>query len=103
MKVALYARYSSERQRDSSIADQFRNCERFLEEKGWAIAARYKDEAKSGATADRPGYRKMLEAARSQEFNVLVVDDLSRLSRCFGMRIWRRSIYRMRRHESNGA
>ncbi len=29
MKVALYARYSSERQRDSSIADQFRNCERF--------------------------------------------------------------------------
>ncbi|MCH8113204.1 MAG: recombinase family protein [Proteobacteria bacterium] len=81
MKVALYARYSSERQRDSSIADQFRNCERFLEDKNWEIAARYQDAAKSGATADRPGYQEMVGAAKDGRFDILVVDDLSRLSR----------------------
>jgi len=81
MKVALYARYSSERQRASSIADQFRNCERFLEDKNWEIAARYQDAAKSGATADRPGYQEMVGAAKDGRFDILVVDDLSRLSR----------------------
>ena len=29
MKVAIYARYSSENQRDASIADQFRICREF--------------------------------------------------------------------------
>ncbi len=31
MKVAIYARYSSENQRDASIADQFRVCREFAQ------------------------------------------------------------------------
>ena len=35
MKVAIYARYSSENQRDASIADQFRICREFAQRQGW--------------------------------------------------------------------
>ena len=38
MKVAIYARYSSENQRDASIADQFRMCREFAQRQGWTIA-----------------------------------------------------------------
>ena len=78
MKVALYARYSSERQRDSSIADQFRNCERFLEDEDWDVVAHYKDEANSGATADRPGYQEMVDAAKDGRFDILA--DISQMA-----------------------
>jgi len=37
MKVAIYARYSSENQRDASIADQFRVCREFAQRQGWHI------------------------------------------------------------------
>ena len=45
MKVGIYARFSSEHQRETSIADQYRNCERYAEREGWTIVQRYKDEA----------------------------------------------------------
>ena len=81
MRVALYGRYSTEMQRESSIEDQFRNCEKFLNGNGWKISNRFKDEAMSGSTDDRPGYQNLLKAAESKSFDVLMVDDLSRLSR----------------------
>ena len=37
MKVALYARYSSDNQRDASIADQLRVCHAYAERHGWSI------------------------------------------------------------------
>src|SRR5262249_61394503 len=84
MITALYARYSSEGQREASIEDQFRNCEGFVQrESGWKIVKRYCDKGISG-TKDkegRDGYRAMLEAAKARQFDVLLVDDLSRLTR----------------------
>ncbi|WP_114689458.1 recombinase family protein [Polynucleobacter necessarius] len=47
----------------------------------WAIVHHFEDRAISGASKDRPGFREMLKAAQSKEFDVLLVDDLSRLSR----------------------
>lgn len=83
MRVVLYARYSSEGQREASIEDQYRNCERFAERQGWQIAERYEDRAISGTKDEkaRDGYSTMLKAARAKQFDVLLVDDLSRLSR----------------------
>ena len=81
MRVATYARYSSDRQREASIEDQFRNCVRLCERDNWDIVARYSDEAISGSRIDRPSYQAMLAAAKAKGFDVLVVDDLSRLSR----------------------
>ncbi|MBM0108613.1 recombinase family protein [Steroidobacter sp. S1-65] len=80
-KVALYARYSSDQQRAASIEDQFRNCRRKADAENWCIAETYADEAMSGADSNRPQYQAMLAAANRREFDVLLIDDLSRLSR----------------------
>ena len=44
-KVAIYARYSTDKQDQSSITGQTRNCEAFAKSKGWQIVERYTDEA----------------------------------------------------------
>ncbi|EQD30603.1 protein containing Resolvase, partial [mine drainage metagenome] len=81
MKAALYARFSSDLQRATSIEDQLRNCRKRVELEGWVVVATYADAAMSGTDANRPQYRAMLEAAAGREFDVLIVDDLSRLTR----------------------
>ena len=81
MKAALYARYSTDKQRDASIEDQFRNCQAYAEREGWEVIARYADRGISGADAGRPQYQAMLADAKAGKFNVLLMDDLSRLSR----------------------
>ncbi|SLM48423.1 Site-specific recombinases [Nitrospira japonica] len=81
-RVALYARYSSEGQREASIEDQFRNCEQYSQrENQWTVIYRYFDKAISGATHHRESYQQMLKDAQAACFDVLLVDDLSRLSR----------------------
>jgi site-specific DNA recombinase len=81
MNAAIYARFSSDRQKESSIEDQFRNCEQAATKQGWTVTARYADQAISGSTTDRPQYQDMLRDAEGKQFEVLLVDDLSRLSR----------------------
>src|SRR5690606_2186877 len=81
MKAALYARFSTDLQRAASIEDQFRNCRKRAELEGWTVVATFADAAMSGSDANRPQYRAMLEAATRREFDVLMVDDLSRLTR----------------------
>jgi len=77
----MYARYSSDQQRAASIEDQYRNCRRRTESEGWSVAEAYADEAMSGADSNRPQYQAMLAVASRREFDVLLIDDLSRLSR----------------------
>ena len=55
MKAAIYARYSSDLQRQASIEDQFHTCRARIEREGWTLAAKYKDAAMSGARSHRPG------------------------------------------------
>jgi site-specific DNA recombinase len=81
VKAAIYARFSSDMQRASSIEDQERNCRRRAEAEGWSIAERYADKAISGSDNRRPQYLAMLKAAARKEFDVLILDDLSRLTR----------------------
>ena len=81
MKAALYARYSTDKQRDASIDDQFRECDRVAVAAGFDVVARFEDKGISGGTADRPGYQALLSATRRREFTVIVVEDISRLWR----------------------
>ena len=83
MRVAVYARYSSENQREESIVDQIASCRRGAAARGWVVLDDhvYADPAHSGASHDRPALLRLLEAAKHQAFDVLFVDDLSRLSR----------------------
>ena len=81
MRAAIYARYSSDLQSESSIDDQVRLCREFAEREGWELVEIYSDAAVSGATTLRPGYQSLLENAREGEFDVVVAEALDRLSR----------------------
>ena len=78
MKVAIYARYSSENQRDASIGDQFRICREFAQRQGWHIAAEYSDHAVSGATIMRPGFQAMMREARQKKVDIVMAEALDR-------------------------
>jgi site-specific DNA recombinase len=81
LRAVLYARYSTEKQSEASIEDQFRVCERVAERHGFQVIGRFEDAALSGGTTRREGYQRMLEAARRGEFDVIVAEDVSRLWR----------------------
>jgi DNA invertase Pin-like site-specific DNA recombinase len=81
MRAALYARFSTEKQRDASIDDQFRECERVAKAAGLEVVARFEDRIISGGTARRPGYQALLTAVHKREFDVIVCEDISRLRR----------------------
>ncbi|OYV74768.1 MAG: hypothetical protein B7Z66_15380 [Chromatiales bacterium 21-64-14] len=82
MRIALYARYSTDMQRDASIHDQFRNCMRFISTRvDWHVVRRDFDEGISGSKSDRPGYQELLAAGKRDEYDLIVVDEVSRLWR----------------------
>jgi len=81
MRVAIYARYSSDLQSDASIEDQVEVCRRYAELKGWRITEVFSDRAISGANSDRPGYLAMQQAVRSGACDVILAESLDRLSR----------------------
>jgi len=83
--VALYARYSTDRQDSRSIEDQLRRCRAWAKGHDFQVAAEYQDAAQSGASLNRAGMQHLLAAARSKPrpFEAILVDDLSRLSRDF--------------------
>ncbi|MFT8947979.1 MAG: recombinase family protein [Acetobacter aceti] len=81
MKVALYARYSSDNQRDASIEDQLRLCRLHAEKQGWTIVDSYTDRAISGASLLRPGIQELIQDATRGRFTIIVAEAMDRLSR----------------------
>jgi len=83
MTAAIYARYSSENQRPESIDDQISACRKLAKQRSIPISDDhvYSDQAQSGARSDRPALAALMAAAGSAEFDVVLVDDLSRLAR----------------------
>jgi site-specific DNA recombinase len=85
LRCAIYARYSTDKQNPLSIDDQIRKCREFASRQGWDVldSRIYSDEAISGASDERSGLQRLLEAATSNShpFGAVLVDDTSRLSR----------------------
>lgn len=83
MRVAIYARYSSDKQAESSIADQFAICQSRAQREGWQVAFSHSDNAISGSTAvaSRPGGAALLADALAGRFEILLLEGLDRLSR----------------------
>jgi site-specific DNA recombinase len=83
LRCAVYARYSSDKQSASSIHDQIRKCREYAHTHGWEIldSQIFSDEAISGATSERAGLKRLLAAATSKAFDIVLIDDTSRLSR----------------------
>jgi site-specific DNA recombinase len=81
MKVALYARYSTDNQRDASIADQFRVCRAYADKQGWRIVEEYSDHAISGASLLRAGVQALIADALRGRFQIVLAEAMDRLSR----------------------
>jgi site-specific DNA recombinase len=81
MRAAIYARFSSENQSASSIADQIEVCSRYIAKNGWTAVRTYSDAAMSGASRFRPGYQQLLADLDYGLFDLVVVEALDRLGR----------------------
>ncbi len=81
MRAAIYARYSSELQSESSIQDQARDCTLHIQRENWSLSKIYSDAAISGSTTLRPGYQEILLDIRTKNFDVIVTEALDRLGR----------------------
>ena len=81
MRAAIYCRFSSDLQDQSSLGDQERICRRYADQCGWSVTKVYSDAAISGTHENRPGYQELLRDARSDAFDVIVSEDLDRLNR----------------------
>ena len=81
MRPAAYLRFSSDQQRDASLDDQLRNIIAWCEREGIGEPAVYRDAALTGARSDRPGYLALVAAIDAGQHDLILVDDLSRLSR----------------------
>ena len=80
--VASYARYSSDNQRRESIDDQERKTDKLVLDKlGLTVSLRFRDLAESGWDMKRSDYQRLMKAGQRKEFQVLALDDLSRLGR----------------------
>ena len=81
MRAVIYARYSTDHQREASVEDQVRVCKERIAREGWELVQIFHDRALSGATTLRPGYQALMEAAREGGFDVVIAEALDRLSR----------------------
>ena len=83
ISAAIYARYSSDLQRPTSIEDQVRLCREVAPQFGCRVldAHLYSDSEISGAVTERPGYVHLLDAARTGQFGAILVESQDRLWR----------------------
>ena len=82
MRVALYARYSSDNQRDASITDQLRMCRLRAEKEGWTVVEEYTDHAISGASMIlRSGIQALILDSGRGRFDMIMAEAMDRLSR----------------------
>lgn len=85
MFAAAYARYSTTRQQETSIAAQLEGIQNYCDREGITlIGMPYIDEAKSGSNTNRPGFQRLLADAQNGKFEAVVIYDVSRGSRDVG-------------------
>jgi DNA invertase Pin-like site-specific DNA recombinase len=81
VNAVLYARYSSDGQREESIEGQLRECKEYAERNGFTIISTYIDRALSAKTDDRPDFQKMISDSAKKQFEIVLVWKLDRFSR----------------------
>ena len=81
MNAVIYARYSSDSQREESIEGQLRECREYAERNNMTIAGTYIDRALSAKTADRPEFQHMIKDSTKELFEIVLVWKLDRFSR----------------------
>lgn len=81
-RTVLYARYSSDMQKATSIDGQLLLCRKIAARNDLDVIGEFVDAAKSGLTEDaRDGYQRLLNGVRNHDFDVVIVEHFDRLSR----------------------
>ncbi|MBO6292206.1 MAG: recombinase family protein [Selenomonas sp.] len=81
INAVIYARYSSDNQREESIDAQLRICRKHCEERGYNIVHEYIDEAFTATNDRRPDYQQMIKDAKKGGFQVVVFHKVNRNAR----------------------
>ncbi len=81
MKAVIYARYSSDNQREESIEGQMRDCMQYAEYNDIQVVGSYIDRALSAKTDNRPNFQKMIKDSAKRIFDVIIVWKLDRFAR----------------------
>ncbi len=81
MKAVIYARFSSDRQREESIEGQLRECREYAERNGITVLDSYIDRALSAKTDHRPDFQRMIKDSGKGLFDVVLVWKLDRFAR----------------------
>ncbi len=81
MKAVIYARYSSDNQREESIEGQIRECTAFAEKNDITILRHYIDRAVSAKTDNRPEFQNMIKDSGKKQFEAIIVWKLDRFAR----------------------
>lgn len=81
MNGVIYARYSSDGQREESIEGQIRECTEYCARNGITVVRHYIDRALSAKTDNRPDFQQMIKNSSKGLFDVIVVWKLDRFAR----------------------
>ena len=81
MTGVIYARYSSDNQREESIEGQLRECKAFAQSNDIQIVGTYIDRALSAKTDNRPDFQRMIKDSANGLFDTIIVWKLDRFAR----------------------
>lgn len=81
IKCVIYARYSSENQREVSAEEQVKLCREYAEKRGYEVIEEYVDKELSGKTANRKRFQHMISDSASRTFQIVLVYANNRFAR----------------------
>ena len=81
MNAVIYARYSSDSQREESIDDQIKECMSYADRTGLTVISTYTDKALTGKTDKRPGFLKMIDDSKKEIFKYVICYKTDRFCR----------------------
>ena len=81
LKAVIYARYSSDNQREESIEGQIRDCMQYAEYHNISVISTYIDRALSAKTDNRPEFQQMIKDSAKGLFDLVIVWKLDRFAR----------------------
>ncbi len=81
MNAVIYARYSSDKQRDASIEDQIRECTEYAQDNSLTVIKTYADRALSGTTDERAQFQLMIKDAAKKQFTQVLIYKTDRFAR----------------------
>ena len=81
MNAVIYARYSSDHQREESIEGQLRECKEYADRNDMFVIKTYIDRALSAKTDNRPEFQRMIKDSTKGLFDIVLVWKLDRFAR----------------------